>query len=72
MSGVYVEKNEKENTRQLVGRFSRAIRKSGVLYRIKQSQFKKRPLSNQQKKSAALRREEIKEKYKKLEKLGRL
>lgn len=72
MSGVSVERKEKENTRQLIGRFSRAIRKSGVIYRIKQGQFKKRALSHKQKQKAALRREEIKGKYKKLEKLGQL
>jgi ribosomal protein S21 len=72
MSGIIIEKKEKENTRQLVSRFSRAVRKSGILYRIKQNQFEKRPLSPGQKKKAALRREEIKDKYKKLEKLGRV
>ncbi len=72
MSGIEVEKREKENSRQLVSRFARAVRKSGFLYRAKKIQFKERPLSDKQKKQAALRREEMKKKYKKLEKLGRI
>ena len=70
MSGLKVEKKERENARQLASRFIRSLRKSGVVYRAKKSQYIQRPLSKKLKKKAALRKEELKEKYKRLEKLG--
>jgi len=71
MSGLKVEKKERENSRQLVGRFIRSLRKSGLVYRAKKKRYKEKPLSNQLKKKIALRREDLKKKYERLEKLGR-
>jgi len=71
MSGLKVEKKERENSRQLVGRFIRSLRKSGLVYRAKKNRYKQKPLSDQLKKKVALRREELKKKYERLEKLGR-
>ncbi len=71
MSGLKVEKRERENSRQLVGRFIRSLRKSGLVYRAKKNRYMQRPLSNQLKKKAALRKEELKKKYERLEKLGK-
>ena len=71
MSGLKVEKKERENSRQLVGRFIRSLRKSGLVYRAKKNRYAQKPLSNQLKKKAALRKEDLKEKYERLEKLGK-
>jgi len=71
MSGLKVEKQERENPRQLVGRFIRSLRKSGVVFRAKEARYRKRPLSGKLKKKAALRKEAIKKRYQELEKLGR-
>jgi len=72
MTGLKVEKKEKENSRQLSGRFVRALRRSGVIYGLKKSRFRQRPKSDQLKKRAALRKIKIKEERKKLEKLGKI
>jgi hypothetical protein len=72
MTGLKVEKRERENSRQLASRFVRGLRRSGLVYRIKKAQFKNRPKSSKLKKRAALRKLQIQEEYKKLEKLGKL
>ena len=70
MSGVTVEKKDRENSRQLVSRFIRGLRRSGASYRAKKNQFSQRPLSQQMKKKAALRKLELKEKFDRMEKMG--
>jgi hypothetical protein len=72
MSGLFVEKEERENSRQLVSRFVRGLRRSGLVYRAKASQYSSRPLSQKLKKEAALRKEATKERYQKMEKMGKL
>jgi len=72
MTGLKVEKKEKENSRQLSGRFVRALRRSGALYGLRKSRFKKRPKSDKLRKKAALRKIRIQEERKKLEKLGKI
>lgn len=67
-----VRKQPKETTQSLVHRFSKRVRESGILFRARKTRFRKRPRSAQAKKAAALRREALKKKYKKLEKLGKL
>jgi len=66
-----VKKQPRETSQSLIYRFSKRIRQSGVLVRARKNRFKKRPPSRQAKKSAALRREELKKQFKKLEKLGK-
>lgn len=66
-----IKKQKKETSQSLVRRFSRRIKKSGILLRARKIRFKKRPKSRQMKKRSALRREELKREYEKLEKLGK-
>jgi len=66
-----VKKAERETSQSLVRRFSKRIKQSGILLRARKSRFKERPKSRQMKKRAALRREELKKEYEKLEKLGK-
>jgi len=53
----------KESSRKLIRRFSRAIRQTGILKRAKAIRFWQRPLSRTKKKTAALRKLEMKKKY---------
>ncbi len=67
-----IRKQPRETTQSLVHRFSKRMRGSGILRRVRKNRFRKRPKSHQAKKAAALRREELRKEYKKLEKLGKL
>ena len=67
-----IKKREKETSQSLIRRFSKRLKKSGILIGIKKSRFKRRPKSQQMKKRSALRREELKKEYKRLEKLGKV
>jgi ribosomal protein S21 len=67
-----IKKYQKENAQSLARRFAKRIQQSGILFRARKSRFKKRPKSHQAKKRAALRREELKQEYQKLKKLGKL
>lgn len=67
-----VHKQERENARRLIRRFSRIIRQTGILTKARKAQFFERPLSKTKKKLAALRRERIKQERERLKKLGKL
>jgi len=69
--GFEVKKQERETSQNLVRRFSRRIKKSGILIGARKARFKKRPKSQQMKKRSALRREELKKEYERLEKLSK-
>lgn len=58
-----VQREEKENPRRLVRRFSQRVRRSGILRKARASRFYQRPLSKTKKKLQALRREEMKKKF---------
>lgn len=66
------KKQNRESTQSLIRRFSRKMRKSGILLEARKRRFVKREKSQQLKKRTALRRNELQEKYEKLKKLGRL
>ena len=65
-----VKRKDKETVQSLLRRFTRNVQQSGILLRARKTRFKARRKSQQMKKRAALRREEIKKKYEKLKKLG--
>lgn len=67
-----VKKQERESPQSVVRRFGRRIQRSGILLRARSVRFRRCQKSRQAKKRAALRREELKEKYKKLKKMGKL
>lgn len=67
-----VKRKPKESTQSLIRRFSQRIRQSGVLVQARKIRFKKKPKSKQAKKRAALRREQLRKEYQRLEKLGKL
>lgn len=67
-----VKKRERETSQSLVRRFTQRIQKSGILIRARKIRFRRRKKSKQMKKRAALRREELKKEYERLEKLGEI
>lgn len=67
-----IQRKEKESSQNLISRFLKNVRASRFVLRLRKKRFHKRPKSHQLKKKAALRREELKEKYKNLKKLGKL
>jgi ribosomal protein S21 len=64
------KKKEKESTQGLIRRFSKGIKKSGILKEARKRRFFKKPLSDRAKKEAAIRRNRLREEYNRKEKLG--
>jgi ribosomal protein S21 len=69
---VKVTKKEQETVASLIRRFQKAVQKSGILIRAREKMYKDRNLSEEKKKRKALRREELKKYYQRLEKMGLL
>jgi len=69
---IEVRRRKKESSQGLIRRFKKAVQESGTLVRKRKIRFKERKKSKQAKKRAALRREELKKEYERLEKLGKL
>ena len=67
-----IKKRERETSQALIYRFSKSVQQSGLLLRARKTRFRQRQKSRQMKKRAALRREQLKEEYEKLRKLGKL
>jgi ribosomal protein S21 len=67
-----IRKQEKENSQSLIRRFSKSVKLSGILLEARKRRFTERGKSRQMKKRSALRREQLKMEYKKLEKLGKI
>jgi len=67
-----VKKGEKENSQNLIRRFTKKVQMSGVLVWARKRRFYKRIKSKDMRKKAALRRENLKLEYEKLRKLGKV
>jgi hypothetical protein len=67
-----VEKKNGENSLSLVNRFSRKIKKSGLIYEALGRRYHKRSQSQVLKKRTALKKQEAREKYRRLRKLGKI
>jgi hypothetical protein len=57
---VEVRKKERENSQNLVHRFTKTVRQSGILLEVRGRQFQKRAKSALAKKRSALRRVQVK------------
>ncbi|KKP93052.1 MAG: hypothetical protein UR98_C0011G0009 [Parcubacteria group bacterium GW2011_GWA1_36_12] len=66
-----VKRKEKETSQNLVHRFTKVVRQSGVLLEIRGNQFHKRAKSALAKKRSALRRVELRAERRKAEKLAK-
>jgi len=67
-----VKKQQKETSQSLIRRFTKSIQGSGILRRARKIRFREREKSQNMKKRAALRKEEIKKEYERLKKLGKI
>ena len=67
-----VQRKEKEHNQNLIRRFSKKIRRSGILIQARKNRFRKKPKSKELNKRSALRKEKAKKKYEKLRKLGKM
>ncbi len=65
-----VKKQERENTQSLIRRFTKAIKRSGILKEARKRRFRQRPLSEKAKKNNALRKLKLRKEYEKKDKLG--
>ncbi len=66
-----VRRKERETSQNLVHRFTKTVRQSGVLLQVRKNQFRKRPKSALAKKRSALRRVELRAEKKKQDKLAK-
>jgi hypothetical protein len=71
-TGLLIDKKDRENPKQLVGRFFRHLRQSGIMRQAKGSIYRKRPLSRASKIKQALRRNELRLAHEKEEKMGKI
>jgi len=67
-----VKKKERETSQALIRRFQKSVQESGILVRARKIRFKERKKSENLKREAALRREEMKKEYERLRKLGKI
>ena len=68
---LQIKKEERESSQNLVRRFSRRVKQSGILIRARKNRFQQRPKSQPMKKKSALRREELKKEYLEKEKMSK-
>ncbi|OGZ64112.1 MAG: hypothetical protein A3A98_03985 [Candidatus Staskawiczbacteria bacterium RIFCSPLOWO2_01_FULL_40_39] len=66
-----VRKKDKESSQNLVHRFTKVVRQSGILLEVRSKQFRKRSKSILAKKRSALRRVEMRAEKKRQEKLAK-
>jgi ribosomal protein S21 len=69
---IEVKRREKESLQSLLKRFTRAVKRSGILIKARERMFKDRNLSKEKKKRKALRRELMRRYYERLKKLGKI
>jgi len=68
---IEVRKKERETSQNLIRRFGRSVKQSGILVRARKLRFRVRGKSDDMKKRAALRRIEMEKNYERLKKMGK-
>lgn len=66
-----IRKKERETSQNLVHRFTKAVRQSGILLEMRKRQFHKRTKSDLATKRSAIRREESRKEYEKAKKMSK-
>ncbi|MEK7565075.1 MAG: hypothetical protein AAB394_00590 [Patescibacteria group bacterium] len=69
---IELKKKDKESTSNLLRRFTKKVRQSGVLLKARQNRFNVRPKNKLKKKKSALRREKLRGMRAELSKLGEI
>lgn len=67
-----VKKKERESTTNLIRRFSKRVRESGLVYRAKSLRFNARPKSKLKKKEEAIKKAKKEKRKTYLRKLGKI
>lgn len=67
-----VKKQGREAAQNIIRRFTLKLRRSGILLEARHRQFFQKPKSTSLKKRSAIRREEKKQEFMRLKKLGRI
>jgi len=67
-----IKKEERETSQNLVRRFSKRVKMSGLLLRARKIRFEDREKSKNMRRKSALRREEKKKEYDTLIKMGKI
>lgn len=68
---LQVKRKEKETSQNLVHRFTKVVRQSGILLEVRGKQFRKRAKSNLAKKRSAIRRVQLRAEKKLQDKLAK-
>lgn len=68
---VQVQRKEKETSQNLVHRFTKVVRQSGILLQVRGNQFHKRAKSALAKKRSALRKVELRAEKRRQDKLAK-
>lgn len=68
---VQVNKKDRETSQNLIHRFTKTVRQSGILLEVRSKQFKKRAKSSLAKKRSALRRVTLRAEKKMADKLAK-
>ena len=66
-----IKRQDRDTKQALIRRFSRRLKASGILAKVRKTKFYKRQKSTQMKKKAALRKIEKRQEYEKMVKLGK-
>lgn len=66
-----IRKKERETSQNLVHRFTKAVRQSGILLEMRKRRFHKRTKSDLATKRSAIRREESRKEYEKEKKMSK-
>jgi ribosomal protein S21 len=72
MRMIEVRKNEGESAVNLIKRFTKRVKESGVLPLVRENRFKNRPKSELKKKKEALKRAENRKQREHLKKMGKI
>ncbi|PJE69737.1 MAG: 30S ribosomal protein S21 [Candidatus Staskawiczbacteria bacterium CG10_big_fil_rev_8_21_14_0_10_38_10] len=67
-----INRKERETSQNVIRRFTKAIRQSGILLEARKRQFQRKRKSRLARKLAALRKEKIKKEYARMKKLGKI
>jgi ribosomal protein S21 len=69
---IEVNRQQNENNQSLIRRFTKSVKKSGVLIQARKIRYRIKPKSDQLKKKEALKKKELSKEYQEKRKLGKI
>lgn len=67
-----IKKQPNETSQNLIRRFSKNMKRSGILKRVRKTRSQQKKKSKQMRKKSALRREELRKEYEETEKMSKI